>query len=124
MLCKSKTGAAVQCFKGRCQTSFHAECARRANIFMEDYNQIDNLRYTIFCEKHIPLKVKRTLESKVKFYVDEITKFVSKIGKFYNTYGYKFDLNHDQEAINHGVLRSVNKLYKKNPPQHILTRGF
>ena len=117
MICKSKSGAAVQCFKGRCQSSFHAECARRENIFMEDYNQIDNLRYTIFCEKHIPLKVKRTLESKVKFYVDEITKFVSKIGKFYNTYGYKFDLNHDQEAMNHGVLRSVNKLYKKNPDE-------
>lgn len=32
---KIESGACVQCSKGKCQFSFHPECARRSNHYME-----------------------------------------------------------------------------------------
>lgn len=47
--------------------SFHPECARRAEIFMEIRNT-DKLAYLIYCERHTPLKLRRIIESKEKKY--------------------------------------------------------
>ena len=38
--------------------SFHIECARRANYFMEiEKGQDKDQQYKIFCEKHRPFKI-------------------------------------------------------------------
>lgn len=58
IICGLKTeGACVQCQYPKCKISFHIECARRANYFME-VERVDRERsYRIFCEKHRPLKI-------------------------------------------------------------------
>ena len=44
--------------------SFHIECARRANYFLE-VERVDRERnYRVFCEKHRPLKIVREMEEK------------------------------------------------------------
>ena len=55
--------------------SFHIECARRANYFLE-VERVDRERhYRVFCEKHRPLKIVRELEEKDKSTLDEVVKF-------------------------------------------------
>ena len=73
----------------------------------------ENTSYIIYCEKHAPLKVKRTLEGKVKNYVDEISKFVRAIEKFYQSYKYKFEEVPDNEHKNLNYIKSNRKIYKK-----------
>ena len=38
--------------------------------------------YYIYCDRHMPLKLKRVLETKEKTYIDEINKFAKSIEKF------------------------------------------
>ena len=38
--------------------------------------------YNIYCDRHMPLKLKRILESKEKTYIDEINKFAKSLEKF------------------------------------------
>jgi hypothetical protein len=113
-ICTQKNGACIQCAKGKCQASFHVECARRSKMFMEVKNS-ENNGYTIYCEKHAPLKVKRTLESKIKTYVDDISKFGRAIEKFYLSYRYKFDTVPNYEH-NTSILRQTKKI-KKEPKE-------
>lgn len=89
-LCQHRSGACIQCARGKCAIAFHVECARRAKMFMEIKNS-ENHGFIIYCERHAPLKVKRTLESKVKIYIDEVSKFIRSIDKFYQSYSYKFE---------------------------------
>lgn len=61
--------------------SFHIECARRANYFME-VDRVERERvYRIFCEKHRPLKIVREQEERDKQNVEEIYKFAKVIEK-------------------------------------------
>lgn len=61
--------------------SFHVECARRANYFME-VDRIERERFhRIFCEKHRPLKIVKELEEKDRTTVEEVLKFGKVIDK-------------------------------------------
>ena len=78
---KKNAGACEQCQYPRCQISFHIECARRANYFLE-VERIDRERvFRVFCEKHRPLKIVRELEEKDKQTLDEVHKFSKVIDK-------------------------------------------
>lgn len=81
-------------------------------MFMEVKNS-ENNGFIIYCEKHAPLKVKRTLESKVKTYVDDISKFCRAIEKFYLSYRYKFDSVPNFEVQNYSLLRQTKKIKKE-----------
>jgi bromodomain and PHD finger-containing protein 1 len=88
IVCQKKNGAIINCDKGQCKKAFHPECARRAKLFL-DVREVENTQqmgYAIFCEKHTPLKLRRTLETKEKKYRDELTKFCKSIEKYYFTY--------------------------------------
>lgn len=61
--------------------SFHIECARRANYFME-VERVDRERsYRIFCEKHRPLKIVKEQEERDRQAVDEVFKFARVVEK-------------------------------------------
>ena len=69
IICGKKEGACMQCQHSRCKISFHVECARRENYFME--MERDPLgrappTFTIFCEKHRPRKQIKELEEENK----------------------------------------------------------
>lgn len=69
---KRNCGACIQCQHSRCMISFHIECARRANYFLE-VERVDRERnYRVFCEKHRPLKIVREMEEKDKQIVEEV----------------------------------------------------
>ncbi|CAD8046423.1 unnamed protein product [Paramecium sonneborni] len=70
-----KAGMCIQCARGSCSTSFHVECARRSGIFLTQTIINNKPDYQIFCQKHVPLKVKRILESKQRLYEREIIDF-------------------------------------------------
>ena len=62
--------------------SFHIECARRANYFMEiEKGQDKDQQYKIFCEKHRPFKIVKELEERDRQTVDEVLKFAKVISK-------------------------------------------
>jgi len=69
---KKNNGACVECDHKRCMISFHIECARRANYFLE-MERVDRERsYRVFCEKHRPLKIVREMEEKDKQTLEEV----------------------------------------------------
>ncbi|CAD8142523.1 unnamed protein product [Paramecium octaurelia] len=70
-----KAGMCIQCARSSCSTSFHVECARRSGIFLTQTVVNNKPDYQIFCQKHVPLKVKRILESKQRLYEREIIDF-------------------------------------------------
>ncbi|CAD8140475.1 unnamed protein product [Paramecium octaurelia] len=70
-----KAGMCIQCARSSCQTGFHVECARRSGIFLTQTIVNTKPDYQIFCQKHVPLKVKRILESKQRLYEREIIDF-------------------------------------------------
>lgn len=97
-----------------CKVIFFLLNFRRSKLLTEPpYCNGQNPNYTIFCEKHAPLKVKKTLEGKVKNYVDEISKFVQAIEKFYQSYRFKFDEVADSEHKNLNYIKALKKIYKK-----------
>lgn len=91
-VCGTKNGACIQCAKGKCQASFHVECARVANIFLEVIGY-ENPKFFIYCERHAPLKIKRTLEHNWKTEQEEIAKFCRAIEKYYSSVRYKQGVN-------------------------------
>ena len=54
----------MQCQAPRCSISFHVECARRANYYMEIEKRDRDKVHKLFCEKHRPLKVVKEMEEK------------------------------------------------------------
>ncbi|CAD8046743.1 unnamed protein product [Paramecium sonneborni] len=70
-----KAGMCIQCARSSCQIAFHVECARRSGIFLTQTVVNTKPDYQIFCQKHLPLKVKRILESKQRLYEREIIDF-------------------------------------------------
>lgn len=81
----SRTGACVKCAEEGCNLHYHAECARKAGVYMEQ-RYIDRMQYFIYCNYHKPLKVCRVIEAKNKKYKDEIIKFCRNIEKYVETY--------------------------------------
>lgn len=78
---RKNSGACIQCQYSKCMISFHIECARRANYFLE-VERIDRERhYRVFCEKHRPLKIVKEMEEKDRQTHDEVSKFVKVIEK-------------------------------------------
>lgn len=83
---KRNSGACIQCQHSRCMISFHIECARRANYFLE-VERVDRERnYRVFCEKHRPLKIVREMEEKDKQTLEEVQKFSKVIDRCLDTY--------------------------------------
>lgn len=82
IICGQKNnGSCVQCQHPKCLISFHIECARRANYFME-VDRVERERFhRIFCEKHRPLKIVREQEERDKQNVEEVYKFAKVIEK-------------------------------------------
>jgi hypothetical protein len=61
--------------------SFHIECARRGNYFME-IERVDRERfYRIFCEKHRPLKIVKEQEERDTQAIEEVYKFAKMLEK-------------------------------------------
>jgi galactokinase len=61
--------------------SFHIECARRANYFL-DIERVDRERhYRVFCEKHRPLKIVKEMEERDLTTFNEVLKFSKIIEK-------------------------------------------
>lgn len=81
IICGRKTGACIQCQYSKCMISFHIECARRANYFLE-IERVERERvYRVFCEKHRPLKIVKEIEERDLQIVNEVTKFTKVIEK-------------------------------------------
>lgn len=78
----------MQCMNSKCKEGFHPECARRAGVFMEVRNS-EKLVYSICCERHTPLKLRRQLEHKEKKYKEEIIKFCKAIERARECLGVK-----------------------------------
>lgn len=74
-------GACIQCQHSKCMISFHIECARRANYFMEAERFDKERYYRIFCEKHRPLKIVKEQEERDRQAVEEVHKFARVIEK-------------------------------------------
>jgi len=84
---KKQGGATINCERGLCSKWFHAECARRSKQYLE-IRKIDatEVVYNIYCEKHTPLQLKRTLESKDKKNREDITRFFKALDRYYLAY--------------------------------------
>ena len=82
IICGRKNcGACMQCQYSKCMISFHVECARRANYFLEVDREDKECQYRVFCEKHRPLKIVKELEERDIQTVEEVTKFAKIIDK-------------------------------------------
>ena len=82
-ICQQRNvGCCIQCSKGKCQTSFHVECARLAGLFLEivDCGDSDPV-YRGYCERHRPLKLQKTLEQSRVRATEEIAAFCKLIAK-------------------------------------------
>ena len=66
--------------------SFHIECARRANYFLEVERVDRQSNYRVFCEKHRPLKIVREMEDKDKQTLEEVQKFSKVIDRCLDKY--------------------------------------
>ena len=87
MKCKicgnKKVGFCIQCAKGKCKISFHAECGRIAGYFMEINKEEEAFlsegnksnTYLSYCEVHRPHLLRRQINSIMKHNIDEILKF-------------------------------------------------
>jgi len=84
---KRKNGAIVNCERNSCKKAFHPECARRAQTFLEiRENESNQFIYHIYCEKHTPLKLKRTIEGLESKMREDIQKYFAAIEKQYAAY--------------------------------------
>jgi bromodomain and PHD finger-containing protein 1 len=82
IICGRKNcGACIQCQYSKCMISFHIECARRANYFLEVDRSDKERTYRVFCEKHRPLKIVKELEERDHQTIEEVTKFAKVIDK-------------------------------------------
>ena len=79
-----KIGAIVQCSGLKCSSFFHIECARRVGMYLE----IIDLRYILYCDKHIPLKLKRILVQRAVKSREEILKYVKGLYKQQSNFFY------------------------------------
>lgn len=71
-ICSSSVGACIQCRSEGCSQIFHPECARRTKLHME-FNE-DDLKspYNIYCEKHTPLHLSTTLNTRKQIYRNQL----------------------------------------------------
>jgi hypothetical protein len=75
-------GCCIQCNKGKCQTSFHVECARLAGLYLEVVECDDSEPvYHAYCERHRPLKLQITLEQSKMHATEEIATFCKLIAR-------------------------------------------
>jgi hypothetical protein len=84
-LCELKgCGAVITCAKSNCKKVFHAECARQSGYYLESKeNEQGQFVYHIYCDKHIPLKLKRIIESRENKMREEIERFFKAVEKYY-----------------------------------------
>ncbi|KAG0212590.1 hypothetical protein BGX28_006026 [Mortierella sp. GBA30] len=59
-ICEKKTGACLQCCKGKCIRAMHASCADRADMHVEEVTQTEteSIEYHIYCPTHDPRQTK------------------------------------------------------------------
>jgi hypothetical protein len=119
-ICKRKgIGCCVQCAKGKCQTAFHVECARLAGYYMEgsmlSNEEIANI---IYCEKHRPLQICKSIDDAQKHSVDEITTFCKILEKC----KFKFEKLDNSQLTNSKKKLKTNKLFNKMEKKMLITR--
>lgn len=78
-VCKTKEGACVQCYFGKCTTAFHPGCAKE---FFINTRGGDDKR--IYCALHRPLKLRKMLESREKKIVEDLFKFCKAFERWQN----------------------------------------
>ncbi len=75
-ICKERNvGYCIQCVKGKCQTSFHVECARIGGLPMESAGEGEEARKVAYCERHRPLELVKAIEQEKRQAEDEIATF-------------------------------------------------
>lgn len=89
--------------------SFHIECARRANYFLEVERVDRQNNYRVFCEKHRPLKIVREMEEKDKQTLDEVQKFSKVIDRCLDKYA--------KEEIKQNVKKRLQPFSKPPAPE-------
>ena len=106
IICMTKDGACMQCQTPKCDISFHVECARRANYYMEIEKKDRDKVHKIFCEKHRPLKIVKEMVEKEKCAMDEVNRFCKVIDKAMEIYSkYKMrTMTADREHRSHRAL--------------------
>ncbi|CAD8207725.1 unnamed protein product [Paramecium pentaurelia] len=115
-ICKQKkNGACVSCSKSKCTISFHPECARRSQIYMESDN--------IYCFKHQPLKIKRIFEDQHNQWKEEIYSFFKQYEKLEQLLAHrpknndiefqKFELKAQQEEIEADIKQENELLFQR-----------
>ena len=83
IICGTKNkGGCIQCQYKQCKISFHVECARRSNYFLE-VERLENRgrNFRSFCEKHRPLKMVKELEERDRQAHEEVYKFAKVIDR-------------------------------------------
>lgn len=109
-----KIGAIVQCSGFRCTNFYHVECARRVGMYLE----IIELKYLLYCDKHIPLKLKRIIVSRSCKARDEILKYFGSLKRIIYGYKYEMEMKFGSKAKEHGfndILKKKSKSKSRSP---------
>ncbi len=112
-------GCCLQCGKGKCQTAFHAECARLAGLYMEFSNfKEEGTSNIVYCEKHRPLKLRKAIEQTHKRSEEDVVGFCRLIDKCRGR-DEKFE-----SAVEEGRPRKVlsNKFFNKIEKKQLMNR--
>lgn len=111
-----KIGAIVQCSGFRCTNFYHVECARRVGMYLE----IIELKYLLYCDKHIPLKLKRIILSRSCKARDEILKYFGILKRIIYCYKYEMEMKFGSKAKEHGfkdILKMKSRSKSKSKSQ-------
>ena len=111
-----KIGAIVQCSGFRCTNFYHVECARRVGMYLE----IIELKYLLYCDKHIPLKLKRIILSRSCKARDEILKYFGNLRRIIYCYKYEMEMKFGSKAKEHGfkdILKRKSRSKSKSKSQ-------
>ncbi len=74
VICKqSKKGSCIQCNNKSCSTSFHVECARRSNYFMEYHFESDSGE--VFCQRHSPFPMLKEINRSERAQLEELVNY-------------------------------------------------
>jgi len=107
-LCGVKGGACIPCGKSSCDTFFHAECGRRANLYSESFaNKSKEAIYKMYCRKHRPLKTLRELDINRRKAIEEVITFSRAIDAV-------------SRPIPIKVLKKKHKVFSKLDRAHLL----
>jgi len=111
-----KIGAIVQCAGFKCSSFYHVECARRVGMYLE----IIDLKYLLYCDKHIPLKLKRVIVARSFKARDEILKYFKNLKKMIYAYKYENELKYGTKNELGNDIFSRDRCKKLNSSKFIV----